>query len=156
MHNEHHSAPAGHGGTGHGTAEQNGYELSDLQLRITLYAGITLVLLTFIAYVASTFMIRYANAQPPISNFELTPMAVEAQSQPFGDGVRLQVVPRRGLAELRQNQQQRATTYSVVSDEPEIYRIPVETALDIVVERGLPSFPVLTTPEQPAGETEQQ
>jgi hypothetical protein len=133
-----------HGDNATGT---QGYEPSDIQLRIVLWAGIAVVVMTFLAYVVSTFVVRYVNAQPAISSYDLTPMAVESRSEPFAEGVRLQVDAPLGLSKVRTEQHRTATTFGVVSAEPEIYRVPVDTAMGIVAERGLPEFPKLSTEE---------
>ncbi len=140
---------------GHAPSSNQGYEPSDIQLKIVVWSGVAVVIMTFVAYVVSTFVVHYVNAQPPISDVTPTPMAVEQRSLPFAPGVRLQVSVESALKEVRAAQHEEATTYGVVSAEPEIFRIPVETAMDIVAERGLPAFPVLTAPEAATASTEQ-
>lgn len=148
--------PYGHHTQSDPASVQQGYELTDLQIKALVWAGVALVVMTFIAYVVSTFVVHYSNAQPPISEFNAPPIAVEARTQPFAAGVRLQVAPHDALVDLRQRQTEQATTYGVVSAEPEIYRIPVEKAMDIVAERGLPVFPVLAPPANASETTESQ
>lgn len=137
---------------GHGASANQGYEPSDIQLRIVVWSGVAVVVMTFVAYIVSTFVVRYVNAQPAISDYQPTPMAIEQRSLPFAEGVRLQVDVASALRDVRTEQHEAATTYGVVSDQPEIFRIPVETAMDIVAERGLPAFPVIAAPEA-AGQT---
>ena len=148
MHEEPHAY--GHHRPSDPESSKQGYEITDIQIRITLWSGLAVVVMTFIAYVVSTFVVRYSNAQPPISDYDAPPIAIEARSQPFAPGVRLQVEPPAALHELRAKQHEVAATYGVVSAEPEIYRIPVDTAIDIVAQRGLPAFPTLT-PAESAG-----
>jgi hypothetical protein len=138
----------------HDTPEQKGYELSDVQLRVVLWSGVTVVLLTLAAYIVSTFLVKYSNAQPPISDYTPTPMAIESRGEPFEGGVRLQVEPGAALVEFRAEQHRQATTYGTVSDEPEIYRIPISRAIDVVAQRGLPVFPVTTPPPSAGGAQE--
>ena len=133
----------------HAPSGNQGYEPTDIQLRIIAYSGVAVVLMTLIAYIFSTFVVRFVNAQPPISEFEPTPMAIEGRSQPFASGVRLQVAAPEAMQGFRAEQYEAATTFGVVSDEPEIFRIPVDTAMDIVAERGLPEFSKVITAETP-------
>jgi hypothetical protein len=154
MHDKEH--PYGQHTQSHPASQQQGYEVSDLQIKVTLWSGVAVVIMTFIAYVVSTFVVHYSNAQAPISEFNPPPVAVEAVEQPFATGVRLQVDMPSALQDVRESQHERATTFGVVSAEPEIYRIPVETAIDIVAERGLPVFPVLAQAEGPGQAREQE
>ena len=125
----------------HGTPEQKGYEVSDVQVKVILVAGLAIVMLTAVAYVVGTFATKYFRAQPPIGNYNPTPVALEEQSKPWNLPTRLQVDPPRALLEFRAEQKQAANSFGVVSDQPEIYKIPVETAMKIVAEKGLPKFP---------------
>jgi len=131
----------------HGASGNQGYEPTDIQLKVVAWFGVAVVILTFAGYIVGTFVTRYVNAQPPISDVTLAPIATESLNEPFAPGVRLQVDSPSAKAAFRAEQDHVATTFGVVSDQPEIYRIPVNTAMDIVAERGLPQFPKLEAPE---------
>lgn len=132
---------------GHGAPEQKGYEVSDVHIKAVLIAGLCIVAMTFIAYVVGTFATKYFRAQPPIGSYRPTPVALEEKGQPWNLPVRLQVDPPRALIEFKVEQKAVATSYGVVSEKPEIYRIPVETAMKIVAEKGIPKFPVVAPAE---------
>lgn len=129
-------------------AEQQGYELTDIQIKVVLWFGVSIVVLTFLGYIVSIFFVKYFNAQPPISDYVATPVARETVTQQFPAGTRLQVDPPAALDQRLEDMEYVATTFGVVSEEPEIYRIPVEEAMEIVANEGLPVFkPTEATPE---------
>ncbi len=120
------------------TSEDLGYELSDVQIKIILWSGVGLVIMTFTAFVVSVFFIKYLAASGPMSDYEPSPLA--GANQEWDLDVRLQVRPPATLRKFREDQAYTSTSYGTVSEEPEIYRIPIETAMDIVAEHGLPTF----------------
>ena len=138
----------GHGHQkGHGLSKELGYEVSDVQVKLILVSGLAVVIMTAIAYAAGTFVVKYVRAQEPIGTYRATPVALEEQNKPWDLPTRLQVDPPRALREFKGEQKQTENSYGVVSAEPEIYRIPVEAAMKIVAEKGLPKFPKLSAPE---------
>jgi hypothetical protein len=65
------------------------------------------------------------------------PMARERPTSP--PNPKLQPQPREGLEALRADEQRDLTGYSWINAERRIVRIPVERAMDILAERGLPT-----------------
>ena len=110
-----------------------------------LIAGLATVILTAIAYVVGTATVKYVRAQPALGDYNPTAVAIEEQNKPWELQTRLQVDPPRALHEFRTEQKHTENSFGVVSAEPEIYRIPMETAMKIVAEKGLPKFPKLET-----------
>lgn len=127
-------------GQGHGAPKQVGYEVSDVQIKIILIAGLAVVIMTAVAYVVGTFTTKYFRAQPAIGSYRPTPVVLEEHGQPWNLRTRLQVDPPRAWVEFNSEQKQAADTFGVMSEKPEIYKIPVETAMQIVAEKGLPKF----------------
>ena len=127
-----------------------GYELSDIQIKVLLLSGVGLVVLTFAAFIVSVFFIKYLAASGSYSEYKASPLAGE--NQEWDLDVRLQPDPPADLAEHREGQAYRSTTYGTVSEEPEIYRIPIETAMDIVAENGLPTFTAFLPSETQEGQ----
>jgi hypothetical protein len=138
---------------GHHGAEQKNYETTDIQMKWILYFGLMLVVLTFVGYVVGTFATKYFRAQPALGDYRPTPVALEEQHENWNLPVRLQVDPPRALTEFEVEQAAAESSFGVVSAEPEIYRIPVETAMKIVAEKGLPVFPKVAAPAE--GEAQQ-
>ncbi len=83
---------------------------------------------------------KFFNAQDPITDYRATPVAQEGAMQQFPAATRLQVDPPRALEQRLEDMDYVSRTYGVVSEEPEIYRIPIEEAINIVAENGLPTF----------------
>ena len=132
------------------SSEDLGYELSDIQIKVLLLSGVGLVVLTFAAFVLSVFFIKYLAASGSYSEYKASPLAGE--NQEWDLDVRLQPDPPADLAEHREGQAYRSTTYGTVSEEPEIYRIPIETAMDIVAKNGLPTFTAFLPSETQEGQ----
>ena len=115
-----------------------GYELSDVQIKVILWSGVGAVIMTFVAFVVSVFFIKYLAAAGSMSEYEASPLAGE--NQEWDLDVRLQPNPPAALAEHREGQNYASTTDGTLSEEPEMYHIPIETAMDIVAKNGLPTF----------------
>ena len=62
-----------------------------------------------------------------------------ADTRAVAPGPRLQTTPSGDLDELRARDEERLTTYGWVSEPQRVVRIPIEKAIEIVAERGLPS-----------------
>ena len=132
------------------SAKDLGYELSDVQIKVILWSGVGLVIMTFAAFVVSVFFIKYLAAGGSMSEYEVSPLAGE--NQEWDLKVRLQPNPPAALAEHREGQNYASTTYGTVSEEPEIYHIPIETAMDIVAKYGLPTFTAFLPSETQEGQ----
>lgn len=133
---------------GNQSSQDIGYELSDIQIKAIIFSGVAVVILTAGAYFFGIFFAKYFNAREPITTYEQLPVAETAGPEPFPTGTRLQVDSPRALAELKAEQAQVSEEYAVISDTPEIYRIPVDVAVDLVAEQGLPTFPVTEQPDE--------
>ncbi len=127
-----------------------GYELTDIHVKVILWSGVGLVIMTFVAFVVSVFFIKYLAAAGSMSDYEPSPLAGE--NQEWDLDVRLQPNPPAALAEHRKGQSYASTTYGIVSEEPEIYHIPIETAMDIVAKDGLPTFTAFLPSETQEGQ----
>ena len=138
------------------TPENVGYEVTDVQVKVILVAGVGIVILTLFGYLMGTFFLKVFRAAPPISgNYTATATAAEEATKPWNLQTRLQVDPPRALVEFNGEQKSVADSYGVVSEKPEIYRIPVETAMKIVAEKGLPKFPKLPAAAPAEGQAHQ-
>jgi len=115
-----------------------GYELNDIQIKVILWSGVGLVIMTFVAFVISVFFIKYLAAAGSMTDYKPSPLA--GANQEWNLDVRLQPNPPAHLRGHMGSQQAVSDTYGIVSEEPKIYRIPIEKAMDIVAENGLPTF----------------
>jgi hypothetical protein len=115
-----------------------GYELRDARISPILRFGIGLTLFLVLLYVATfwlfdRFAAREANLKPPLS-----PLALSNRPK-VPPEPRLELAPNRQLSELRAHEDFILRSYGWVDHDAGIVRIPVERAMDLLVERGLPA-----------------
>jgi hypothetical protein len=117
------------------------YEKEDINERSTFWFGL-IILIVMVAAALLTKPLydllaeRETAAQPAAAYVaESDPRALEPPSP------RLQVHPETDLAAFRAQEEATLTTYAWVDKENGIVRIPVQEAMRIVAERGLPVFP---------------
>lgn len=124
------------------------YERTDIDEASTFRFGIWILIVT-VAVAALLrpvyrFLVgREAGEQAPAATvLTVDPKAMQTPTP------RLQVAPSADLAAFRAQEDALLTGYAWVDKEQGIVRIPVEEAMHIVVEQGLPSFPA--PPPSPA------
>ena len=113
-------------------AEKN-YEARDIQPRAVGLFGVSLIALTIFTLLVMSWLWRAFSAPaakpPPIT-------AMEAEkSRP---GPQLQVTPARDLQEMRAMEDRQLHSYRWVDSEAGIVAVPIERAMDLIAERGLP------------------
>ena len=119
---------------GHGV----GYETSDFRLRPFLVLGGILIISAIVGHLLlfglfSWFTGRQAEADPPpppLADLDRVPPGPLLQSQ-----------PRIDWAEMLQVQSRQINSYGWVDDEGGAVRIPIDRAMDLLAERGLPVRP---------------
>jgi len=113
------------------------YEHSDADVRSLAKYGFSLLVILVLVFVAMKFMFSYfAKSQrlgPPASPFE---NARVLPPQP-----RLQVQPLLELQAYCEAQVRELSSYGWVDPHNEVVRIPVDRAMDLILERGLPARP---------------
>jgi hypothetical protein len=120
--------------TPHGTP-QGGYEKSDLRSRPIVVFGVSLGVMVALAFVVAYGMIHVLGwwGRPRLET-PASPLATRTvPPEP-----RLQVEAPKDLTSLQAAEQEVLTTYAWVSKEAGIARIPLERAMQLVLERGLP------------------
>ena len=78
--------------------------------------------------------------------FDRVPSPVKVADE-LPAGPRLQVVPGLDLREMEAAQQDRLNGYGWVDEGGRVVHIPIEKAIDVVVEKGLPTRTAATTAE---------
>jgi hypothetical protein len=120
------------------------YEKEDINPRSTFWFGawilVVMVVVSFLVKPLYDFFVtRDTESQPPAAYVaDSNPEALEPPAP------RLQVTPEKDLADLRAREDAILTSYAWVEKDRGIARIPVEEAMRLVAERGLPTF---TAPE---------
>jgi hypothetical protein len=120
--------------------EQDGYERTDANTRGTFQAGLWIlgIMVVTAALVVPMFRLlaRLENAsQPPAAEVVKSELSEPVQSFP-----KLVESEPRVLAAFRAQEDRLLTTYAWVEKDKDKVRIPIEEALRIVAERGLPKF----------------
>ena len=112
-----------------------GYESRDLRPAAVLpWLAVLLVLVTgtllVVSWIQGAFDTRYQREAGPAA---LLPTGDETHLEPH-----LQVAPARDLEEVRRAEQQILTSYEWIDRQNGVVRIPIERAVDLLLERGLP------------------
>jgi hypothetical protein len=112
-----------------------GHETSDVDVRSLAYFGGVLFLVLVLTLISMRWVFfHFAKSQPlgpPLTPFE------NARTLP--PAPRLQVEPRLELDHYRQEQQQMLNSYGWVDRPNGIVRIPIDRAMNLLLERGLPT-----------------
>jgi hypothetical protein len=135
--------------TKHTSGAPGGYEKRDANARnlLLFVAGLFVVLILAAAVSKWTFdyFARVHKLGPPATPFELG-RALPPLPQ-------LQAHPERDLEELRAKDQQELNNYGWVDRTRGIVHIPINRAMDLLLERGLPARPA--APAGPSGQSPQ-
>jgi hypothetical protein len=112
---------------------------------VVLFGGTLVVLLLMWGMSAAFKSMEEAKDRPP------SPLG-EARLDPIPPGPRLQAVPPRDMDELRAANRQALTTYGWVDQPNGVAHIPVDRAIAILTEKGLPPTPAVPAPPSAAPE----
>jgi hypothetical protein len=129
-----------------------GYETRDVNTRGILYFIVVLFLLLVVSLVSMRWLFGYfSETQPlgpaasPFTNARTLPPAPRLQVQPVGD-----------LDVVRAAQEETLHSYGWVDRANGIVRIPIDRAIDLLVEHPLPSRPVTPPPEKVVSAAKEQ
>jgi hypothetical protein len=115
--------------------QQNGHETRDINLRAVTWTAIGLVVSTIAIYVAVGGLFDLFKSQHPSAS---APSRITAPgrlpSQP-----RLQTNPAYDLQQLREVENAKLSSYGWVDKSAGIVRIPIDRAIALVAQRGLPA-----------------
>ena len=112
------------------------YEKRDANTRVVFIAAGLLVMVSLFVGLASFFVLRlFSRATPPV------------QMSPLPPEPRLQTNPLADLEALRAKEDQVLNHYGWVDRSKGVVRIPVDRAMDLVAQRGLPARHTAETKE---------
>lgn len=119
----------------HETPGAGGYEKSDLRPKPIVIFGVILTVVTILAFGVTYGMIQFLGWwDRPRLETPASPLATRTvPPEP-----RLQVDAPKELQTLRAAEEEALTSYGWVSRESGIARIPIQRAMQLVLERGLP------------------
>jgi len=112
-----------------------GYETRDVNARAIIFFGIVLFLVLVLSFVSMRWLFGYFSTTQPLG-----PAASPfSNSRTLPPEPRLQVQPAVDLNEARQSQEELLHSYGWVDRANGKFRIPIERAMDLIVERKLPT-----------------
>jgi len=134
----------------HDTPSHNpGYETRDVKGKQVFWSLAVLAVITIICVFVAKWMFN-ALQQTPSSASELPSVAGEERILP--PEPRLQAMPPLDLKKFQSEQKEATTTYGWVDKNAQRLHIPIEVAIDLTAQRGLPHIkpgdplPVVTPP----------
>lgn len=147
-----HAHPPSHGGGGHASAEHeylvtppgSGHEHTDANVWIIVKFGIWLAISAIVIHVGLGFLFGLFVKQSEETAVEF-PLAGQEHRLPAAP--RLQRFPENEFHEFRLREEAVLHQYGWVNKETGVVRMPIEQAMRLAVERGLPVRPA---PEQAA------
>jgi hypothetical protein len=112
------------------------HEHSDVNVRVILAFGMALAIAAVVIHVGLYWLLASykkgeADPTPPLT-------ALEAGDQ-VPPPPRLRVSPRADLAEMRAAEDRELQTYGWLDREKNVVRIPIDRAMELIAERGLPT-----------------
>lgn len=114
------------------------HEESDVNVSAILRYGLGLAVIALVAHVFLWWLLGIYERQHERAQTQVYPMAAGQQNR-LPPSPRLQANPQQELQDLRAKQRALLEGYGWVSKETGIARIPIEDAMKMVVERGLPA-----------------
>ena len=125
------------------------HEKSDAHVPGVYQFVVAIFAVMFVAMLAMWVMfVALEKSQPQLVE-ESSPMALE-RGRVIPPGPRLQVVPQGTLPEMRQHEEIILNGYAWRDKERGVVRIPIQRAIDLVAERGLPSWGAPAAPAREA------
>jgi hypothetical protein len=114
------------------------HEASDVDIRAVFGFGAVLIVVALLINLVTYALFRYFDAREGRPVTAQYPLAV-GQDGRVPPEPRLQTNPRQDLADLRAKEDETLTTYGWVDRNEGVVRIPIEEAIKLTLERGLPS-----------------
>jgi hypothetical protein len=113
------------------------HETTDISARTVFWGMFSLAVLVAAAMLLLLGVYRYFAAEHARRDPALHPLAAERPALP--PEPRLQPIPAQDMEQMRRAEQQRLSTYGWVDRQQGIVRLPVERAMELIEQRGLPA-----------------
>lgn len=120
----------------HRAVKHPGYERTDAQLKPILWLGVILAVGTVAVMLGMAWLMRFLETQHAAAHPPPPPIFVTDVTPPEP---RLQVVPPLEIEEIRAREEAILNSYGWVDRTFDVVRIPIDRAIDLVAERGLPA-----------------
>jgi hypothetical protein len=114
------------------------HEESDVNFRGILAFGGGLIVVAVVIHLVVYVLFGYFNSREGVQKTAEYPLAVGQQNR-VPPEPRLQTNPREDLADLRAKEDDQLTSYGWVDRNAGVVRIPIDAAMKLTLERGLPA-----------------
>lgn len=119
------------------TPGKPGYELTDISTRVVVVFATALVAAGVVVHVLVWLLFAYLGQATAVSYSRQYPLAAIGPA-PLPAAPMLQVKPREELKQLRAEEDAILSSYRWIDPNAGIVRIPIDRAMQLVLERGLP------------------
>lgn len=115
---------------------ERGYEVRDWDIRVIIAFGVVMLVAAIVIHVGIWWLLEgFAGRSLPL-NLQIPPALITPREAP-GPGVA--PVPREELEAVREAELDVLTTYGWVDRDEGVVRIPIDRAMELLVERGVPA-----------------
>ena len=115
------------------------HESRDINFRAVQKFGVGFLLLGVVVYFVVWVFLGYLRKENTTGQLQY-PLAV-GQENRLPPEPRLQTNPRQDMRDLRESEDERLTTFGWVDRNAGVVRIPIDEAMKLTLQRGLPSRP---------------
>lgn len=126
-----------------------GYETRDVKGSLVFWSLASLAAVTVLSALGMAWMFSYLEGRPSPAERRRSPVAQERLLPPEP---RLQALPPLDLEKFRAQEDARLNTYGWIDRDAGIAHIPVDRALELVAERGLPHGREAHRPQAPSAQ----
>jgi hypothetical protein len=133
-----HQPPAAPAGRAPASNPEVHHEESDVNFNAILGFGAGLIVVALLIHLLTYVLFRYFDSREARRVAPQYPLAV-AQENRLPPEPRLQTDPRQDLAELRAKEDEVLHSYGWVDKNAGIVRIPIDEAMQLTLQRGLPA-----------------
>jgi hypothetical protein len=116
-----------------------GYEVRDVNIRNVVWLSVILAGVVIGVFIVIGLLYSFLNTSQAAQSAPPPPLLEEAQGLP--PGPLLQRNPQQDMQEAATEQDALLHNYGWVDKEAGVVRIPIERAIELTLERGLPSQP---------------
>lgn len=118
------------------TAREPGHETRDVSVRVVTWFAIGLIISGICIFVAMIGLYRFFKHEQPSPE---PPSRIAFHPQNSAPEPRLQTVPKADLERLRASDDRQLNSYGWIDKQRGIINIPIERAMELIAERGLPT-----------------
>lgn len=119
------------------TPTSHGHETHEVNLRVIVLFGLSLALLLAGSLALMAWLLNLFDVMPEGHGLQGAPLAAAPPRPP---GPQLQTLPARDMQEMLRLENAQLQSYAWVDRSAGIARIPIDRAMDLVLQQGLPSW----------------